>query len=552
MKDVIPWWERGIVYEIYPRSFQDSDGDGVGDLPGIADRLDFLEWLGVDILWICPFFPSPMADFGYDITDYTGVDPLFGSLADFDRLLAEAHRRRMRVLIDFVPNHTSERHPWFLEARGSRTALRRDWYIWGDRAPRGGPPNNWLSAFGGSAWAWDEGSGQYYLHTYLKVQPYHNWRNPEGRLAMFAAARFWLERGVDGFRLDALWHLMKDERLRDNPPDPDYRPGGKPYRALRTLYCGDRPEIHPLLQELRRMVDEYPQRALLGELYLPIDRVVNYYGTPDSPEVHLPCNFDLLRSPWHPRAIAAAIDRTESALPPHAWPHWAIGNHDRPRLASRMGEKQARVAAMLLLTLRGTPTLYYGDELALPDVQVPPDLVQDPWEKNVPGRGLGRDPVRSPLPWDDSHQAGFTAGTPWLPLTPDWQTRNVAAQQRDPGSMLSLYRRLIALRREIPALNCGDYRPVPSGGYLLLFLREGGGRRLLMALNFSSDRAVFHSREKWRGTVLLSTSFDREGKEFRGALELRGDEGVIVELREEQVDISGRPEGRLDPSRGKS
>jgi alpha-glucosidase len=529
MEKIRPWWERGIIYQIYPRSFMDSKGDGIGDLAGIASKLDYLKWLGVDILWLCPFYPSPMADFGYDVSDFTDVDPVFGTLGDFDRLLAEAHRRDLRVLLDFVPNHTSDLHPWFVEARASRSSRRRDWYIWRDPPAEGGPPNNWLSTFGGSAWEWDR-SDQFYLHTYIREQPDLNWRNPEVREAMFANMRFWLEREVDGFRLDALWHILKDEKMRDNPPDPDYRPGGKPYKALQALYCGDRPEIHPLLRRMRELVDGYGDRLLVGELYLPIERLVNYYGSAAHPEIHLPTNFHLITTPWRARAVAAIIDRSEAALPPGAWPHFALGNHDRPRLASRLGVGQARVAAMLLATLRGTPSLYYGDELGMPDVPVPPEEVKDPWEKNCPGKGLGRDPVRSPMPWDDSENAGFSAGQPWLPLTADWRSRNVAAQQSDPGSLLNLYRRLIALRRQEPALHSGSYRPIPAGGDFLLFSREDGRRRLLVALNFRSGVGGWRSRGDPAGRILLSTFLDREGERFRGRLELRGNEGVIAEM----------------------
>ena len=404
-----PWWKSAILYQVYPRSFQDSDGDGVGDLRGITARLPYLAELGVDALWLSPVFVSPMADFGYDVSDYTAIDPLFGSMADFDALLHAAHARGLKVLLDFVPNHTSDQHPWFRESRASRTNAKRDWYIWRDGAPGGGPPNNWLSEFGGSAWEYDELTGQYYYHAFLSAQPDLNWRNPAVRAAMHDVMRFWLGRGVDGFRVDVIWHLIKDAAFRDNPPNPDFRAGDPPHRRQMPLYSADRPEVHELIRELRGVVDEFPARLLIGEIYLPLDRLVTYYGR-ELGGVHLPFNFSLLEAPWNARAVADLIDRYEALLPPGAWPNWVLGNHDRPRVASRIGQAQARIAAMLLLTLRGTPTLYYGDEIGLPQVPIPADRIRDPFERNVPG--LGRDGCRTPMQWDASPGAGFSSRRP--------------------------------------------------------------------------------------------------------------------------------------------
>ncbi|HEX8432647.1 MAG TPA: alpha-amylase family glycosyl hydrolase, partial [Longimicrobium sp.] len=466
----LPWFASGIVYQIYPRSFMDADGDGVGDLAGITARLDHLRWLGVDALWISPIFPSPMADFGYDVADYTGIDPLFGTLADFDRLLAEAHARGLRVILDFVPNHSSDQHPWFRESRRSRDDPRRDWYLWRDAAPDGGPPNNWLSNFGGSAWTWDEGSGQYYYHAFLPEQPDLNWRNPAVVEAMLGALRFWLDRGVDGFRVDVIWHLIKDELFRDNPPEPGWRAGTDPFRSLVPLHTTDRPEVHSVIRGMRRLFDEYGDRVLIGEIYLPIPRLVEYYGAALD-EVHLPFNFHLILTEWKAGAIAATIREYEAALPAGGWPNWVLGNHDQHRIATRVGTAQARVAAMLLLTLRGTPTLYYGDEIGMTDVPIPPERVQDPWEKNVPGRRLGRDPVRTPMPWADAPHAGFTTGEPWLPLGADHRAQCAAVQAADGGSMLALHRALLALRRSEPALSVGAYRTAEAGEGVLAYER---------------------------------------------------------------------------------
>src|SRR4051812_27616501 len=448
------WWQTGIIYQVYPRSFQDDNGDGVGDLPGIISRLPYLVELGIDAIWISPIFVSPMADFGYDIADYTGIDPLFGTLDDFDRLLAAAHGQGLKVILDLVPNHTSDRHPWFLDSRAARESKKREWYIWRDPAPDGGPPNNWRSEFGGSGWEYDQRTGQYYYHAFLSAQPDLNWRNPEVRAAMFDVMRFWLRRGVDGFRVDVIWHLIKDEQFRDNPANPNYREGDPPHHAVVPLYTADRPEIHDVIAEMRRVVDAFADRVLIGEIYLPIERLVAYYGR-DLSGVHLPFNFTLLSAPWHAREIARLIDSYETALPSGGWPNWILGNHDRPRIASRVGPDQARVAGMLLLTLRGTPTIYYGEELGMEQVPIRPEDVRDPFEHNVPGQGLGRDGCRTPMPWDDGISGGFSRARPWLPLAENFPVLNAAAQRADERSLYQLYRKLIALRKESPALQLG-------------------------------------------------------------------------------------------------
>jgi alpha-glucosidase len=530
MNDAFLWWQHGIIYHIYPRSFQDSNGDGVGDVPGITRRLDYVHWLGVDALWLSPIFPSPMADFGYDVSDHTAIHPLFGTLADFETLVAEAHRRQLKILLDYVPNHTSVQHPWFVASRSSRLHPQRAWYLWHDPGPDGGPPNNWVSVFGGSAWEWDVATGQYYYHAYLKEQPDLNWRHPAVQDAMLGVLRFWLDRGVDGFRVDALRQLIKDDQWRDNPPNPAYHPSQGPYHALLPLYTTDRPEVLDMIARMRHVVDAYDARVLIGELYLPIERLVAYYGV-DGRGVHLPFNFHLMLAPWHARQIAALIATYEAALQPEHWPNWVLGNHDQHRLASRIGLAQARVAAMLLLTLRGTPTLYYGDELGMRDVAIPPQMVQDPWEKQVPGLGLGRDPERTPMQWDSSLHAGFTTGTPWLPVATDAARVNVAAQRQDPGSLLTLYHRLIALRRTSPALAMGAYTPLEASGEVLAYVRTGAGQRLLVVGNLGPHPQQFAaSPPAIHGRVVLSTHLDRTDEVVHGTLALRGDEGVILEL----------------------
>lgn len=515
-----PWWQTGVVYQIYPRSFADTNGDGVGDLAGITAHLDHLVRLGVDAIWLSPFYPSPMADFGYDITDHTGVDPLFGDVADAERLIAEAHRRGIRVLVDFVPNHTSDQHPWFTESRSSRDDPRRDWYLWADPAPDGGPPNNWLSVFGGPAWTHDPATGQYYYHAYLAAQPDLNWRNPDVRAAQHDVMRCWLDRGVDGFRVDASRQLVKDALLRDNPPNPHYHPGLPPYDSLLPVHTTDRPEVLDLLTGLRSVLDERrPDGVLLAEMYLPVERLAHYYGR-DSDGVHLPSNMHLISTPYTAEAIGALIARYEAVLPAGAWPNWVLGNHDRSRVATRLGRAQARVAAMLLLTLRGTPIVYYGDEIGMTDVPVADE--RDPFAKLVPGIGVGRDPERTPMRWTPEPHCGFCPPdvTPWLPIPETERAVNVETQDGDPNSMLTLYRSLIALRRTEPAITSGGYAQVCAATGVLAYRRE----HVLVALNLTGEpRSVPAS-----GVVRVGTHADRVGEAVGPVLTLRADEGVVL------------------------
>jgi alpha-glucosidase len=547
------WWQRGVVYQIYPRSFKDTTGNGVGDLNGVIDKLDYLNdgstvseatlstggseaSLGVDAIWLSPFYPSPMADFGYDVADYCDVDPLFGDLATFDRLVAEAHRRGIKIIVDFVPNHTSDQHPWFFESRSSRDNPRRDWYIWRDPKPDGSPPNNWLSVFGGPAWEWDQATGQYYLHSFLKEQPDLNWRNPEVKQAMFDVVRFWLERGVDGFRIDVAHYIMKDPDMRDNPPSPSlgqamHKPMGD-YDSQLHLHDKGHPDAHAVFREFRQLLDAYSAqspRTSVGEIHIyDWQQWASYYGQ-HLDELHMPFNFALLNVPWEAQDVRGVVGALEAAIPAGAWPNYVLGNHDEPRLATRYGRSQARVAAMLLLTLRGTPTLYYGDEIGMADVPIPPGRQQDPWGLRVPG--VGRDPCRTPMQWDDSPNAGFSAVEPWLPISADYGTRNVAVQSADPTSVLSLYRRLLWYRRQCPALYGGSYRPLDAGDdRCFVYLRATGDERRLVVLNFADDQRRISIPGGGSGEVVISTYLDREGSESLSGLELRPHEGVIVEL----------------------
>ena len=525
------WWQTGVIYQIYPRSFFDSNGDGVGDLPGITSKLDYLRWLGVDALWLSPIYPSPMVDFGYDISNYFDVHPLFGTLEDLDTLIQQAHQCELKVILDFVPNHTSDEHPWFQQARSSRTSEKRDWYIWRDPAPNGGPPNNWMSYFGGSAWHFDERSGQYYLHVFDVKQPDLNWRNPNVRQAMYDVLRFWLDRGVDGFRIDALEKLLKDEQFRDNPLNPLWKPGNPPHTRLLAHYSEDQPGLHEIIQEMRVLTDSYGQRLLIGEVSLPVERLMPYYGE-QLDEIHLPFNFQFVHLPtWEARTIHRVVENYEAALSQGAWPNWVLGNHDRSRIATRVGREQARLTQMLLLTLRGTPTCYYGDELGMQDIPLPRELMQDPPGKDNPE--YSRDPERTPMQWNGSVNAGFCAPgvTPWLPVADDYQTYNVAAEKNDPRSFLMLTRTLLELRRPQPALTIGVYQSIEQGNAsCFVYLRQHHDQRYLVALNFSAQDQVVTLPGQGQGNIVLSTCLDREGTLDLSAAHLRGNEGLLVEV----------------------
>ena len=523
-----PWWKRGVVYQVYPWSYADHDGDGMGDIPGLLARLDHLERLGVDAVWLSPVYPSPMKDFGYDVADYCGVDPRFGTMADFDRLLSELHARGMKLVMDFVPNHTSNEHPWFVESASSRTNPRADWYMWHDPAPDGGPPNNWRSMFGGGGWEWCETRGQYYYHAFLKEQCDLNWRNPDVVAAMHDVLRFWLKRGVDGFRVDVIWHLLKDPEWRDNPPNPDWKPTEPKVREILQIMTCDQPGILDLVKGMRRVLDEFDDRVLIGELYLDVPRLCAYYGD-DLDAAHLPFNFHLMMDPWKADVVAGLIDEYERMLPEGAWPNWVLGNHDNARVASRLGLPQARVAAAYLLTARGTPTVFQGDEIGLTNGVIPPEKVRDPQEKNEPGLpDHNRDIARTPMQWDASETAGFTTGEPWLPLVPGHETVNVAVEETDPSSMLTLHRRLLGLRRARPSLAIGDVRVLRVEGDLLAFEREWKGEKTIVVLNLGSRAVATELPEVSGGRVLLSVLPDRAGERLGTRLEIGGDDGVVV------------------------
>lgn len=530
-KSQVPWWKTGVIYQIYPRSFQDSNADGIGDLPGILSRLDYLADLGVDALWLSPINPSPMYDFGYDVSDYRGISPEYGTLEDFQTLLDQAHRRGIRILLDLVLNHTSHLHPWFVESSRHRHSPKRDWYIWHDGKPspwgKRSPPNNWLGVFGGRAWAWHEPTGQFYLHSFLPQQPDLNWRNPELREALFAVMRYWLELGVDGFRLDVVNWFIKDDRWRDNPPKPF---GGlRPYEWQHHLYDKDRPEAIAIMREIRRIADEYGGFTV-GEVFTPPpgnpELVAAYYD--QGRGLHMAFNFAFTYCPWQADAFAGAVERFEGALGPQDWPNYTLSNHDQPRAFSRYGNSVARakVAAAMLLTLRGTPFLYYGEEIGMSNTRIPRRRLQDPLGKKYWPFHPGRDPVRTPMQWSAQANAGFSTGEPWLPVNPNYPSVNVEAQRNDPGSLLNWYKALLRLRKAEPALRLGSYGRLPAHRAVFCYERQLGEERILVALNFSSATQPLHLPMGATWKVLLATR-GFSGEPLSGTLQLPGD-GVLI------------------------
>lgn len=540
------WWRRGVIYQVYPRSFADSNDDGVGDLPGLIGKLDYLNdgterSLGVDAVWLSPIHPSPGFDVGYDVGDYDAIEPVFGTMEDFDRLITEAHRRGIRIILDLVMNHTSSAHRWFEASRRDPSGPYGDWYLWRDggrdRFGRRRTPNNWTSFFGGSAWTWDDTRGQFYMHTFLPEQPDLNWRSPAVRAEMLAMVRRWLERGVDGFRLDVFNAFFKDAQFRSNPRR--FR-GRRPYDRQVHLYDKDRPELIDFLAEFRALVDSFPGRMTVGELFSADPGLAPRLSAPR----HLVFDFELIRQSWSAEAFAAACQDHEERFGSRLWPAVVLSNHDRPRQASRLApdadaatsDAIAKVAATISLTLRGTPFLYYGEEIGARDVPVPWSEIIDPPAKRggritrllVPW--WNRDQARSPMPWSGGTHGGFSNVRPWLRMAPDIATRNVAIQDGDPSSVLATYRRLIWLRRNHPALQVGAYRRLPTAARdLFVYERVAEEETVLIAANLGRSAARFRIRTGQRWTVIHDTH-PRAGHEFAGEdeLELQPLEALIL------------------------
>jgi len=525
------WWRRAVFYEIYIRSFQDSNGDGIGDLNGITNRLGYLADLGIDAIWITPFYPSPQVDFGYDVSDYENVDPQYGTLADFDRLVSAAHRRSIRIVVDLVLNHTSDRHPWFESSRGSRSSPFRDWYVWRDGAAAG-PPNNWESAFGGPAWTFDNATGQWYYHFFYAAQPDLNWRNPAVEARMFDVVKFWIDRGVDGFRLDAVNTLFEDPDLRDNPPLAEPKITLTGVRTQDYRYTRGLPEMHDVLRRLRHFINRTaPGTVLISEAYVDdAERLLEFYGNDD--EMHLPFNFLLAQLPsLDARALRRTIADVERAFGDR-WPSLVLSNHDIDRACDRYGganaDPVAKLLAMLLLTLRGTPFLYYGEELGMRTE--PPSRredVRDPVGLTFWPRYKGRDGVRRPMPWNGDARSGFTRAAPWLGLPSDAATRNVARQRRDPSSIWRFCQALLERRRTSPALRVGRLHYLTGGSAVLAFTRRHDDDERQILLNMSDRRVVWKTAAGWR--VAVATHRPAGEEMDRRSIQLAPFEGLLLE-----------------------
>jgi alpha-glucosidase len=521
-----PWWRSGVLYQVYPRSFSDSDGDGHGDLQGVIDRLDHLAWLGVDAIWLNPIQPSPNADWGYDVADFLDVHPDYGDLATADRLIAEAASRGIRVMLDLVPNHTSDRHTWFLDARSDRASPNRDRYVWAEAGPDGSPPNNWRSTFGGPAWTWDETSGQFYLHNFLAEQPDLNWWSQQVRSDFDAILRFWMDRGFAGFRIDVANGLVKDRELRDNPPVADDDHALVRRLGLRPVHNMNQPEVHDVLRRWRAIADaNEPPGVLLGETWvLDLPSLAAFYGS-GSDELHLAMNIPFVFAELSDE-MRRIVEATEAAIPPGAWPSWLGSNHDVGRFPTRWGgddPRKTRSALLMLLTLRGTPILYAGDEIGMPEVAVPRERLQDPvGVRNWP-EDPGRDRARTPMQWTGEANGGFTLPgvEPWLPMG-DAARCNVADQREDAGSILHLCRDLMALRRTRADLRRGPYRSIGSSPGLWVW---GRGDRTVVAVNLTDEPSTLDLRD---GTVLLGTRRSRDGERVRGEIRLEPWEGLVV------------------------
>ncbi|NUM33746.1 MAG: DUF3459 domain-containing protein [Candidatus Brocadiae bacterium] len=491
------WWQSGIVYQIYPRSFQDSNQDGVGDLKGIISRLDYLndgtkDSLGIDAIWLSPIYPSPMTDFGYDISDYKDIDSLFGSKHDFQELLAKAHQRGIKIILDLVINHTSDQHPWFLESRSSKENPKRDWYIW-HPGKKGKAPNNWFSAFElQSAWWWDEKTQEFYLGTFTRQQPELNWRNPKLKEAMMDVIRYWLDMGVDGYRMDVVNWYIKDDQFRSNPWHIQWTPPD----LQRHIYDRNRPETHEVCKEIRSVVNQYQDRMLVGEIYMEnlesVEEVAKYYGNQD--ELHLAFNFAFLHQKWNAACFHKQIQRWEKSIPQGCWPNYTLSNHDQARHYSRYAKKgeshsRAKVAAALLLTLRGTPFLYYGEEIGMENAKISRDDLRDPLGVKAWPFLPGRDGARTPMQWDNTQYGGFSSSKPWLPVGNHDFSKTVQAQKDSPDSLLSFYRNLIWLRKSTPALHSGKYEPlIHSPKHCLAYRRFTQEQQICVVLNFSNQK----------------------------------------------------------------
>lgn len=522
------WWRDGVIYQIYPRSFCDSNGDGIGDLPGIISKLDYLQKLGVDAIWLSPIYPSPDKDFGYDISDYENIDPRYGTLSDFDQLVKEAHKREIRVILDGVFNHTSDQHPWFQQSRSSQQNPFREWYYWRPPSVGGKPPNNWQSVFGGKGWNYDPATEEYYFHLFLKEQPDLNWHNPSVPSAILHVMRFWLDRGVDGFRLDVFNAYYKHKDLPDNPP----KLGIRGFDRQHHIYDISQPEMMPFLSDLRNLLNAYPEKYAIGETFLETpENTARYVG---ENALHGAFNFDFLNQPWKADRFLRSIEEWNTLLGEDRWPNYVLNNHDEPRSTTRYrmddDDAQAKLAAMLLLTLRGTPFLYYGEEIGMRDIRLSRKEIVDPPGIKYWPIYKGRDGCRSPMQWNDKEHAGFSSEKSWLPVHPNYRYRNVENQWKYPSSLLCFYQKMIQFRKDNPVLQHGRWRPQENyGKNTLTYFREDEVKRFLIALNFSPKElniSLPDSDKPWKFRI---SNLHFEPADLSRQIRLTGFQGVIFE-----------------------
>lgn len=531
MQNKTLWWRDGVIYQIYPRSFADSNGDGIGDLPGITAKLEYLADLGIDAIWLSPINPSPDVDFGYDVSDYKAIDPKYGTMADFDDLVKKAHQHNIHVILDLVLNHTSDQHPWFIQSRSSRDNPYRDWYLWREN-PKGKQltPNNWQSIFGGKGWEYDEKTEQWYFHMFYKQQPDLNWRNPAVRAEMMSIFRFWADRGVDGFRLDVFNEYYKDAEFRDNPP----KWGIRPFDQQKHMHDTDQPEMMGVVEEIRKILDGYPERYAVGETFMSgADKAAAYCGPG---KLHATFNFSFMHNFWNPAGFLKSVLDWEALLTEDSWPNYVMNNHDNPRSATRYrapeNDERLKVAAGMLLTLRGTPFLYSGEEIGMRDISVSRSEIQDPLGLHYWPFNKGRDGCRSPMQWSTARYAGFTNGKPWLKAHPNFIKRNVELQKADPKSLLNFYCALLRVRRANPALQQGMFVPLTYNPQQVLgYLRQTADQTVLVALNFGKRKVKLAlgprlNDANWE--LLLSNKRETTPKVEKGWLQLMGDEVCIL------------------------
>ncbi len=530
------WYNNATIYHLYLLSFYDSNDDGYGDFGGLIKKLDYLKGgeqsLDVDAVWISPFQKSPMKDWGYDISDYYQIDPIFGTMEDFKKFIQESKKRNLKIIMDFVANHTSTKHPWFQEPKSSINNPKRDWYIWKDPQKDGSPPNNWLSVFGGSAWTFDSKTGQYYLHSFLSDQPDLNWRNAEVIEEMKKVLEFWVDLGVDGFRIDAMYYLLKDPDFKDDPLNPNYQVGkDDPYNKLLHVNSQGNKDLFNTVGFLCDFLSKYEDKLIVSEAYLNVSDMVDSYRACDAGS-HIPFNFNLIGIPWDAIEYKKFVDEFEASLSKNDLPNYVLGNHDRSRVVARLGEKRARIAALLTFTLRGISFIYQGEEIGMDDGEISKEEIKDPFEIKVPGMNLGRDKERTPLHWNQEENAGFSKVKPWLPVSDKYLKNNIESQLKTKDSFINLYKFLIKYKKDNKVLKFGNYVPIEiKNPHLFCFIREHESKQILVVINFSDQMQYLDFDKKTSAKLIANSFFDTDPKNIAlNGFEVRGDEAVIFEL----------------------